>query len=84
MAQGASVPVCPMARYCSGMMESSLPSRFMTIAGFMMLALGVLIVLWPAVLPWLAAALAILVGVGMLMMAQTFHDMISRHREVGE
>ncbi len=50
----------------------------------MMLALGVLIVLWPAVLPWLAAALAILVGVGMLMMAQAFRGMMSRHREVGE
>lgn len=84
MAQGASMAVCPMARHCRGMMESSLPLLVLTAAGFVLIALGLLIVFWPAVLPWLVAAMVISVGAGMLMMAQVFRGMMSRYREVGE
>ena len=65
-------------------MESSLPPLVLTAAGFALIALGLLIVFWPAVLPWLVAAMVISVGAGMLMMAQAFRGMMSRYREVGE
>ena len=84
MAQGASTPVCPMARYCRGMMESSLPPVMLTIAGSILLASGVLIVLWPAVLPWLVAAMVISVGAGMVMMAQMFRRLSTNHRAARE
>jgi hypothetical protein len=72
MAQGASMPVCPMARYCRGMMESSLAPLVLNTAGFVLVALGALIVIWPAVLPWRVAAMVIAVGAGMFIMAQIF------------
>ena len=84
MTQGASMPVCPMARYCRGMMESSLAPLVLKAAGFGLVALGVLIGIWPAVLPWLVAAMVIAVGAGMFIMAQIFRGLSTRHREAGE
>ena len=65
-------------------MESSMPPLALTMAGFILVALGLLIVLWPAILPWLVAVMVISVGAGMLMMAQVFRGMMSRYREAGE
>lgn len=77
------MPVCPMARHCSAMMESSRPAMMMSMAGFLMLVLGVVIVIWPSVLPWLVAAMVIALGACMLMMAQVFRGLGLRHREAG-
>jgi len=78
------MPSCPMAQYCSAMMQSSRPPIMMSMAGILMLTLGVVIVIWPSVLPWLVAAMIIAFGACMLMMAQVFRGLGNRHREAGE
>lgn len=69
MAQAAPIPMCPMAETCKGMMESPFSGLVMMIPGIAFIALGVLIIVWPSVLPWLVAAACILAGGAMLVMA---------------
>jgi uncharacterized membrane protein HdeD (DUF308 family) len=63
------MPMCPMAETCKGMMENPLSGLVMMIPGIVFIALGVLIIVWPPVLPWLVAAACILAGGAMLVMA---------------
>ena len=56
----------------------------LTMAGSMLLASAVLIVLWPAVLPWLVGAMVISVGAGMVTMAQMFRRLSTTHCEARE
>jgi hypothetical protein len=69
MAQGAPMPMCPMVETCRGMMEKPLSGLVMVFPGVAFIALGVLIVVWPSVLPWLVAAACIMAGGAMLLMA---------------
>ena len=69
MAQAAPMPMCPMAETCRGMMERPFFGVVMVIPGIAFIALGLLIIVWPPVLPWLVAAACILAGSGMLLMA---------------
>ncbi len=69
MAQAAPMPMCPMAETCKGMMEKPYSGLMMVIPGIAFIALGVLIVVWPSVLPWLVAAAGVLAGGAMLLMA---------------
>lgn len=55
MAQAASMPMCPTAETCKGIMENPLSSLMIVIPEIAFIALGVLIVIWPSVLPWLVA-----------------------------
>jgi hypothetical protein len=61
--------MCPMAETCKGMMEKPLSGLVMVIPGIAFIAMGLLIVIWPSVLPWLVAAACILAGGAMLLMA---------------
>jgi hypothetical protein len=63
------MPMCPMAETCRGMMERPLSGLIMLVPGITFIALGVLITVWPSILPWLVAAACILAGSGMLLMA---------------
>jgi hypothetical protein len=63
------MPMCPMAETCRGMMERPLSGLIMLVPGITLIALGVLIILWPSILSWLVAAACILVGGAMLLMA---------------
>ena len=65
MAQGAPMPMCPMAATCKGMMERPRSGLVMMIPGIAFIALGILIIVWPSVLAWLVAAACILAGVAM-------------------
>ena len=69
MAQASPMSTCPMANACKGMMEKPLFGLVMMIPGIAFIALGVLIAVWPSVLPVLVAAACILAGGAMLLMA---------------
>ncbi len=83
MAQPAPMPMCPMAETCKGMMEKPLSGLMMVIPGIAFIALGVLIVAWPSVLPWLVAAACILTGGAMLLMANFMRGVGARLRRAG-
>jgi hypothetical protein len=51
MAQAAPMPMCPMARTCQGMMEKPRIGLVMMIPGIVFIALGLVIFVWPSVLP---------------------------------
>jgi hypothetical protein len=69
MAQTIPMPMCPVAKTCKGMMEKPFSGVLMLTPGIALIALGLLIVIWPSVLPWLAAAASILAGGAMLLLA---------------
>jgi hypothetical protein len=46
------------------MMERPLSGLIMLVPGTTFIALGVLIIVWPSILPWLVAAACILAGGG--------------------
>jgi hypothetical protein len=57
MAQAAPMPMCPMAETCRGMMERPLSGLIMVLPGITFITLGVLIIVWPSILPWLVACI---------------------------
>ena len=83
MAQAAPMPMCPMAETCRGMMERPLSGLIMLVPGITFIALGVLIIFWPSILPWLVAAACILAGGGMLLMANFMRGVGARLRRAG-
>jgi len=84
MAQAApTMPMCPMAETCKGMMEKPLSGLVMVIPGVAFIALGVLIIIWPSVLPWLVAAACILAGGTMLLIAYFMRGVGARLRRAG-
>ena len=80
MAQAAPMPMCPTAETCRGMMERPLSGLIMLVPGITFIALGVLIIVWPSILPWLVAAACILAGGGMLLMANFMRGVGTRLR----
>ena len=80
MAQAAPMPMCPMAETCRGMMERPLSGLIMVVPGITFIALGVLIIIWPSILPWLVAAACILAGGAMLLMANFMRGVGARLR----
>ncbi|QFI69871.1 hypothetical protein EKH55_4997 [Sinorhizobium alkalisoli] len=69
-----------MAETCKGMMEKPLSGLVMVMPGIAFISLGVLIAVWPSVLPWLVAAAFILAGGAMLMMAKFMRGVGARLR----
>ena len=80
MAQAAPMPMCPMAETCRGLMERPLSGLIMLVPGITFITLGVLIIVWPSILPWLVAAACILAGGGMLLMANFMRGVGTRLR----
>jgi len=84
MAEPTPMPMCPMAKTCKGMMEKPFSSAMLIVPGLVFLGLGILIVIEPRILAWIIAAVFVLIGIMMLMMAgfvrrigtrfQTTHD----------
>lgn len=83
MAQAVSMPMCPMAETCKGIMEKPLSGLLMVIPGTAFMALGAVVIAWPSVLPWLVAAACILVGAAMLLMANFMRRLGARLRRAG-
>jgi uncharacterized membrane protein HdeD (DUF308 family) len=70
--------LCPMSMMCKGMMEKR-GSRFLfLLPGAILVALGVLILVKPAVLVWLIASISIIFGIMMLVMASFMIRMSAR------
>ena len=84
MAQTVPMPMCPMAKTCKGMMEKPLFGVLMLISGTAFIALGLLIVVRPSVLPWLVAAAFILAGGAMLLMANFMRGVGARLGRAGD
>ena len=83
MAPTAPMPMCPMAETCKGMMERPVFGLVMVIPGVTFIAVGVLIAVWPSVLPWLVAAACIVAGGAMLVMANVMRRFGTRLRHAG-
>ena len=62
--------MCPMARMCGRMMEKPRSGSFLMLPGALLIALGVLILIEPRIVVWLAAGVAILIGVMFFVMAR--------------
>jgi len=75
--------MCPIAETCKGMIENPLSGLVMVLLGIAFMALGILIVIWPSVSPWLAAAAYILACGTMLQMANFMRGVGTRLGRVG-
>lgn len=84
MAQTAPMSMCPMADTCRGMMEKPISGIVMLIPGITFISVGLLIIVWPPLLPWLVAGASILAGAAMLLMANFMRGMGDRLRRAGE
>ena len=70
MIETKTMPMCPMAEACKGMMEKPGSGMWMMIPGVLFIALGVLIILYPQILAWFVAIALVVVGIAMLMMTK--------------
>ena len=84
MEEKVSMPTCPMAARCKGMMGRRHSGIWMILPGLLFIALGVVIILYPKILLWLVAIMLIAMGAGMLMMANFMRGIGKRmeHRSV--
>ena len=63
------MPMCPMAATCKGMAEKPFSGLLLIVPGLVFIAVGLLILIAPAILVWLVAATSMLVGLAMLLLA---------------
>ena len=84
MAQAAPMPMCPMAEICKSMIEKPLSGPVMLLPGVVFIALGILIAVWPSVLPRLLAAAFILAGGAMRLMANFIRGVGARLGRAGD
>lgn len=70
MLETTPMPMCPMASTCKGMMDKPFSGLFLIIPGIVFIVLGVVIVIEPRILVWLIAALCVVMGIMMLLMAR--------------
>ncbi len=82
MAEAGPMPMCPMAETCKGMMGKPISGLVLIIPGIAFMAVGVLILIWPAILVWLIAAASILTGIVMLMMVNFMRKVSARFKSL--
>ncbi len=80
MAQTPPMPMCPMAKTCTGMMEKTSFGAFLIVPGLLFIAACVLIIFVPQVVIWLMAAASILFGVALLLVANIMRGAGARRR----
>ena len=80
MAETPPMPMCPMAKTCTGMMEKTSFGAFLMVPGLLFIAAGVLIIIVPQVLIWLMAAASILFGVTLMLLANLMRGARARRR----
>jgi uncharacterized membrane protein HdeD (DUF308 family) len=73
-----SMPTCPMAETCKGMMEKPSTSLWMIVPGLVFVVLGIAIILYPQILAWLVSLALIVVGLAMLAMVSFMRRMGKR------
>jgi len=70
MAGLMQTPICPMAETCKGMMEKPFSGFMIVIPGLFLIVLGVVVLIEPRTLVWLMAAVFVVLGIAMLMLAR--------------
>ncbi len=80
MAETPPMPMCPMAKTCTGMMEKTSFGAFLMVPGLLFIAAGVLIIFVPQVLIWLMAAASILFGLALWLVANFMRGARARRR----
>jgi uncharacterized membrane protein HdeD (DUF308 family) len=71
-------PMCPMAETCKGMMERPVSGFRIVIPGIFLIVLGVVVLIEPRSLVWLVAAVLVVMGIAMLMLARFMHERSKR------
>ena len=66
---------CPMASMCKGMAEKPHSRLVLLLPGLLLILVGVIILIEPKILVWLMAAVAIILGILFLMIANFVHRM---------
>ena len=79
-----SMPTCPMAETCKGMMEKPSTSLWMIVPGLVFIVLGIAIILYPQILAWLVSLALIVVGLAMLAMVSFMRRMGKRVQKSNE
>ena len=67
----APMPMCPMATTCKGVSETPILKSLLPLPGLLMIAVGVLILVVPALLVWFVALASIVMG-GLLLTLAIF------------
>jgi len=62
-------PTCPMGAMCKGMAGKPFSRMGMMIPGLVLIAIGILVLFKPQILAWLIAVVIIMMGIGLLFMA---------------
>jgi len=70
-----SMAQCPMASMCKGMAEKPHFRLILILPGLVLILVGVMILVEPKILVWLMAAVAIILGILFLMIANFIHRM---------
>ena len=78
MEESTAMRMCPMAETCKGMMERRRSGFLLMLPGVVLIILGLVIIMQPQILAWLIAAALIVIGIGMLMMANFMRKIGSR------
>ena len=69
MEQSSPIPMCPMSQMCKGFLEKPRFLLALIVPGILLVALGVTVLIEPRILLWLAAAILMVAGIGILFMA---------------
>lgn len=84
MVETTPMPVCPMAETCKGIMEKPGSGFWMVVPGFLLVALGILIIFYPKLLAWLVAIVFIATGIAMLLMIRFMRGIAKRLQKPSE
>ena len=75
MTEATSQPTCPM---CKGVAGKSTSGMVLMIPGLILIGVGVLVLVQPQILAWLIAILMIMMGIGVLFMANMMRRLGAR------
>ena len=78
MTEATSNPRCPMSAMCRGMTGKSISGMVIMIPGLVLIGVGVLVLFQPQILAWLIGILMIVMGIGVLFMANVMRKLGAR------
>ncbi len=78
MTEATSKTTCPMSAMCRGMVGKSISGMVIMIPGLVLIGVGVLVLFQPRILAWLIAILMIVMGIGVLFMANVMRKFGAR------
>ena len=84
MEETSTMPMCPMAKTCKGMMENPKSGLLMMMPGLIFVVLGLVIIMYPQILVWFGAIALIVMGLAMLMMVNFMRKIGERVQGTGD